>query len=86
VSSDNYIYIRRYRGKYVVTNESASDDRPAPIERGGGNRGVFFDDPQAALEYAHAQYSEYGLEFGPGLQMEARLVYRPPVAEQEPAK
>jgi hypothetical protein len=69
MSSDNYTYIRRYRGRYVVTDESASADRPAPIERQGGNRGVFFDTLGEAIDFALTQYSEYGLSVQPGLRL-----------------
>ncbi len=69
MSSDNYIYVRRYRGRYVVTDESASADRPTPIERQGGNRGVFFDTLAEAIDYASTQYAEYGMRLAPGLRL-----------------
>ena len=68
MSADNYIYVRRYRGRYVVTDESASADRPTPIERHGGNRGTSFGSLAEAVDYALTQYAEYGVRIQPGLR------------------
>lgn len=66
MSSDNYILVRKVPGGgFLVTDESASVDRPWSVRtclaRGYG---VLFRTLDEASTYAHSQYSEYGVSYG----------------------
>jgi hypothetical protein len=60
VSADNYVYVRKWRGKYVIEMRFASsdyNDRRKP-ERGA----VEFDTAAQAVAHAHASDdTEYGV-------------------------
>jgi hypothetical protein len=67
VSADNYLFVRKYRGKYYIEMRFASNDYD---ERSGPNKhfGVF-DSPDEAIRAAHREthrdYYEYGVEISP---------------------
>ena len=67
MSADNFMLLRRHEDLFVVTMEFASDDEPRPIRQrpdgtfeGGMTRA--FDNYADAHEYAHGEWTEYGVE------------------------
>ena len=67
MSADNFMLLRRHEDQFVVTMEFASDDEPRPIRQrpdgafeGGMTRA--FDNYADAHEYAHSEWTEYGVE------------------------
>lgn len=67
MSADNFMLIRRHEDLFVVTMEFASDDEVRPIRQrpdgtfeGGMTRA--FDNYSDALDYAHSEWTEYGVE------------------------
>lgn len=58
MSADNYYLIREVKGRYVVTCEFASDQKP-----GSFDGGKWFDSKGDAEAWADDQYSEYGVRF-----------------------
>lgn len=61
MSADNYYLIRRYKGRYLVTNESASVDTPTPRKWAVKHGALSFVCLEDARTYALSQYSEYGV-------------------------
>lgn len=79
MSSDNLFLIRKDDGKFVVTMEFASDEYPRPLVKrpDGSYEGGYtqaFDTWEEANEYAHSEYSEYGVEDLTGVSPEELAV------------
>jgi hypothetical protein len=60
MSADNYYFIFKRGAKYVVQCRFASSDYEEKDKEQGG---VTFDSFVAAEEYAHTEYSEYGVSY-----------------------
>ncbi len=58
MSADNYMYVDREHGKFTVTMGFASDEKH-PKPSGGSAR---FDTFIEAINYASAQWTEYGIQ------------------------
>lgn len=58
MSADNYTLIRKNGARYVVSNEHDSDDAPSHEWH---PHNLWFDSFAQAMEYAHNQYTEYGI-------------------------
>lgn len=58
MSADNYYYIRKHHGDYVVSGESASDEKPSRLRR---HKFLTFTTFAEAWQYANKQDAEYGV-------------------------
>jgi len=63
MSADNYKLIRKARGGYVVSDESASSDDVSPV-----SRGVWWATLKEAYAFAEEDYAEYGIHLSPEVQ------------------
>lgn len=75
MSADNYLYVRRYRNRFAVTDESASADGPGPVR--GNHTAKFFATLGEAIDYALTEYAEYGMSLQPGLRLSPALPREP---------
>ena len=67
MSADNYLWVRKWQGRYYVSQEFASDEVNASAPP--NPRAVAFNTPTEACSYAHQQeledYFEYGVFLTP---------------------
>ena len=67
MSSDNFYYVDKVNDKYRVTMQFASDDN---LWFGDEERWKMFDALGEAMKYGMTEYSEYGVQTSPEIEME----------------
>jgi hypothetical protein len=68
MSADNFILIRKAKGKFVNVMGFASDERVRPT-RASDTR---YDTLEDAIRAASKEYTEYGIDFAPGVLPKAK--------------